>query len=139
MVSLLTGPRGSGKTTQLIEMIDSAYKKSAGHVVCVDKAGTLRNSVTYRVRLVTADQYGISGFDAFYGLLCGLCAGDHDITDILCDATLRIGSRDYKELGEFLKKVASLSEKSGTDFVFTISTEKENIPADAAQVCEFKN
>ncbi len=135
MITLLTGPKGSGKTKRLIESIDEAFKASKGHVICVEKKDALRYSVKPNVRLVSADHYGISGFDAFYGLLAGLCAGDHDITDILVDATLRIGSRDYEELADFLTKVNALAVDADTNFVFTISTESENIPERVREFC----
>jgi len=138
MITLITGTKGSGKTKKLIDLIDEAYKKSEGYVVCVEKGEDLRHSVNINVRLVSADHYDIGGYDAFYGLLAGLCAGNHDVTDILVDATLRIGSRDYAELGAFLKKVNALSEDSKVKFTFTVSTESENIPAEALDFCELK-
>lgn len=135
MVKLLIGSKGSGKTKRLIEGVNSALASSKGHVVCVEKDDLLRFQVSYKVRLIAASQYCISGYDAFYGLLCGLCAGDHDITDILIDATLRIGTREYDKLADFLEKVDRLSKLSGTEFTFTISTDKENLPERIFDFC----
>ncbi len=138
MITLLTGTKGSGKTKKLIALIDEAAKASAGHVICIEQEEALRYDVKTSVRLVSTDYYDVKGFDAFYGLLAGLCAGDHDITDILVDATLRIGSRDMDELAAFLAKVDKLSEKAETKFTFTVSTETENIPASVLKICELK-
>lgn len=135
MVKLLIGSKGSGKTKRLIDGVNAALEKSNGHVICVEKDDLLRYQVNYKVRLLAASNYGISGYDAFYGFLSGLCAGDHDITDVLVDATLKIGGRDYEELGVFLAKVARLSELTETVFTFTISTEKENLPASVFDCC----
>ena len=88
------------------------------------------------MRLLAAANYGISGYEAFYGFLSGLCAGDHDITDILVDATLKIGGRGYDELAAFLNKIAKLSDLTGTVFTFTVSTAKENLPESIFKVCE---
>ena len=138
MITLLTGTKGSGKTKKLLALIEDAVAASAGHVICVEQKDALRYDVKPSVRLVSADYYGVQGFDAFYGLLAGLCAGDHDITDVLVDATLRIGSRDMDELGAFLAKVNKLSAEADTKFTFTISTETENIPASVLEFCELK-
>ena len=138
MITLLTGTKGSGKTKKLIALIDEALKSSDGNVICVEKTDDLRHSVNYRARLISADHYDVSGYDAFYGLLAGICASNHDITDIFVDATLRIGSRDYNELGEFLKKVEVLSKDADVKFTFTVSTESENIPASVLDFCELK-
>ncbi|MBR6781050.1 MAG: hypothetical protein IKM24_08575, partial [Clostridia bacterium] len=83
MVKLLVGGKGSGKTKRLIECVNNALAVSEGNVICIEKEELLRYQLSYRVRLVSTDIYGISGYNAFYGLLCGICAGDHDITDIL--------------------------------------------------------
>ena len=138
MITLLTGTKGSGKTKKLLALIEDAVAVSAGHVICVEQKDALRYDVKPSVRLVSTDYYGIKGYDAFYGLLAGLCAGDHDITDVLIDATLRIGSRDMDELAAFLAKVNDLAKESETKFTFTVSTETENIPASVLEFCELK-
>ena len=135
MVKLLIGEKGTGKTKRLIDCVNAALDTSNGHVVCVEKDDLLRYQISYKVRLLAASNYGIDGYDAFYGFLSGLCAGDHDITDILIDATLKIGGRDYEALGLFLEKVAKLSNLTGTQFTFTISTEKSNLPEKIFDCC----
>ncbi|MPM44326.1 hypothetical protein SDC9_91004 [bioreactor metagenome] len=136
MISLIIGRKGSGKTKHLIQKVNNALEKSTGNVICVEQGTILRTDINYRARLISTDDYKISGFDAFYGFLCGICAGDHDITDILVDATLRIGSRNYDELLEFFKKVAVLSESSEKEFVFTVSADEEELPKEIFDVCK---
>ena len=136
MISLIIGRKGSGKTKHLIQKVNSALENSTGNVICVEQGTNLRTDINYRARLISTNDYEISGFDAFYGFLCGICAGDHDITDILVDATLRIGSRDYDELLEFFKKVAALSESSEKEFVFTVSADEEELPKEIFDVCK---
>ena len=138
MITLLTGTKGSGKTKKLLALIADAAAASAGHVICVEQKDALRYDVKTNVRLVSTDDYSVSGYDAFYGILAGLCAGDHDITDILVDATLRIGSRDMDELAAFFAKVNKLAAEADTKFTFTVSTETENIPASVLEFCELK-
>ena len=136
MVKLLIGEKGTGKTKKLIDCVNAALDASNGHVVCVEKDDLLRYQISYRVRLLAASNYSIEGADAFYGFLSGLCAGDHDITDILVDATLKIVGRDYDVVADFFKKVSNLSKLTGTDFTFTVSTEKSNLPAAIFEYCE---
>ena len=139
MVKLLIGDNVSGKTKKLLDKVSEALAVSKGNVICVEKDDLLRYQVSYRVRLIAASNYGISGYESFYGFLSGLCAGDHDITDILVDATLKIGGRDYDELAKFLEKVSRLSDLTGTVFTFTVSTAKENLPEAVFSCCEIVN
>lgn len=138
MITLILGRKGSGKTKLLIEKVNEAIEASNGNVVCIEKQPKLTYDVNYRARLMDTDHYGVSGFESFYGFLCGVCAGDHDITDILIDATLRIGSRDFDELLAFLKKVDELSKNhvAEKNFVFTISADKEELPAEIFEFCK---
>ncbi|MCH5191409.1 MAG: hypothetical protein J1F23_04525 [Oscillospiraceae bacterium] len=140
MVSLIIGHKGTGKTKVLVEKVNSAVHSSNGNVVCVEKETKLTYDVNYRARLVATDTFSISGYDAFYGFLSGICAGDHDITDIFVDATFRIaGDRTPAALEAFLKKIDELSKISDTHFTFTVSTDLEELPESMFAFCEKLN
>ena len=136
MVKLIIGNKGSGKTKRLIELVNGAVEKSNGNVVCIEKERLLTYDVNYRARLIETDHYKVSGYDAFYGFLCGVIAGDHDITDILVDATLKIGGKDYEALANFLENVAELSKLSEQDITFTISCDESDLPERIFTFCE---
>lgn len=136
MVYLILGKKGSGKTKKLIDLVNNAVEKSNGNVVCIEKERLLTYDVNYRARLVETDHYKVSGYDAFYGFISGILAGDHDITDVLVDATLRIGGRDYEELAAFLEKVSELSKIAEQDITFTVSADEEELPAKIFTYCE---
>lgn len=136
MVKLIIGNKGSGKTKRLIELVNGAVEKSNGNVVCIEKERLLTYDVNYRARLIETDHYKVSGYDAFYGFLCGVIAGDHDITDILVDATLKIGGKDYEALANFLEKVAELSKLSEQDITFTVSCDESDLPERIFTFCE---
>ncbi len=137
MISLIIGHKGTGKTKVLVDQVNDAVHVSSGNVVCIEKETKLTYDVNYRARLIATDTFAISGYDAFYGFLSGVCAGDHDITDIFVDATFRIAEdRSGDALAVFLKKVEALSKISDTKFTFTISTDLENLPESMFEYCE---
>jgi len=136
MVSLLIGSKGTGKTKRLLSRINAALEVTKGYVIVVEKDNLLTYNVNYRARHVSTDYYNISGYDGLFGLLSGLLAGNHDITDVFIDATLRIGGRDFGLLSGFLSKINTLSELSGASFTFTVSTEEENIPDGVFDFCK---
>ncbi|MCR5522584.1 MAG: hypothetical protein K6F64_02970 [Clostridia bacterium] len=136
MVNLIIGNKGSGKTKRLIDLVNQAVENSNGNVVCVEKERLLTYAVNYQARLVETDHYNVSGYDAFYGFLSGIVAGDHDITDVLVDATLKIGGRDYDALCIFLKKVSELSNIADQDFTFTISADESDLPSEIFDFCK---
>ena len=135
MIKIIIGRKGSGKTKLLVDMVNEAANTSLGNVVCIEKGDTLTYSVTHKARLIDADAYGISGYDEYYGMVAGIKAGNHDVTHIFGDATLRIGTRDYDELYAFFERIAKIED---VEFIFTVSADKEELPKklfDIAEVC----
>ena len=133
MVKLILGNKGSGKTKRLIEMYNEATEKSKGNVVLIEKNNQLSYNITYKTRLVAADDYDIQGFDAFYGFISGMCASNYDITDIFIDSTLKIAGQDFDKLADFIGKLDTLSEKSNTNIVLTVSADKSALPESVAK------
>lgn len=136
MIKIIIGRKGSGKTKMLVDLVNEATSKSLGNVVCIEKGDTLTYSVTHKARLIDAEAYGISGYGEYYGMLSGIKAGNHDITHIFGDATLRIGTRDYDELVAFL---ARLSKIEDVEFLFTVSADKEELPKKLFDIAEVIN
>lgn len=136
MVKIIIGKKGSGKTKKLVDLVNAAAEKSNGNVVCVEKGDTLKFNITHKVRLIDTEHYGVSGFDAYYGMVCGVLAGNYDVTDFFGDATLRIGSRNNAELESFLNKIETLSNEANVNVIFTVSAEKEDLPASVLKYAE---
>ncbi len=125
MIKIIIGRKGSGKTKKLVDLVNEATKTSLGNVVCVEKGDTLTYSVTHKARLIDADAFGISGYSEYYGMLAGIKSGNHDVTHIFGDATLRIGTRDYEELVAFFERLSKIED---VEFLFTVSADKEELP-----------
>lgn len=126
MIKLIVGNKGSGKTKTLIAMCNDAVTQSKGNVVCLEKGLKLTYDITHKARLVDTDEYDIQGFDALYGFLAGLMAGNYDITHIFVDATLKIGGRDYEAFALLVDKLIKLV--SNVELVFTVSCDPSELP-----------
>ena len=128
MIKLIVGLKGSGKTKTMINMANDALKTSKGNVVCVEKGIQLTYDLNYQIRLVDVDQYGISGHDAYFGFLCGLMAGNYDITEIFCDATYKICGTDNDKLLDMIKKLEKLTANNGVTIIFSVSADAGELP-----------
>ncbi len=132
MIKLITGKKGTGKTKILIDMINEAVKSTNGNLVCIEKGENIRRSISYKVRWCDVDQFSIEGFDAFYGYVAGMLAGNYDIKDIFVDGILKIGGRDYDALGKLLEKLDKLTNDDAT-VVFTVSADEAELPESVTQ------
>lgn len=133
MITLIVGKKGSGKTKRLMDMCNEAMAQSKGNVVFIEKDNTLTYNLSHKVRLAAADEYGISGFDALYGFVAGMCAGNYDITDIFVDSSLKIGG-DIGGLLGFVTKLKKLSELANTNVVMSVSADRSEIDPQIAQL-----
>lgn len=136
MITLILGRKGSGKTKRLIDMCNAAAAESKGNVVFIEKDSTLTYDVSHKARLVVADQYGIKGFDSFYGFIAGMCAGNYDITDVFVDSTLKIGGSDLEALASFVEKLDAMSKEAGTNVILSVSADKADVPARLAELVQ---
>ncbi len=136
MVTLLIGKKGSGKTKRLIEEANAAVEASTGSVVVMEKGAKLTYDLTHKARLIDTDVYSINNYETLYGFLCGVCAGNYDVTDIFVDSTFKIAGEDPEKLSSFVKKVNALADEAKTSITFLISSSRDNLPNDIEATLE---
>ena len=132
MIKLIIGNKGSGKTKKLIDLVNAAAKTNPGSVVCVEKGGNLTLNVAKEARLIDVDGYGISGYDEYYAMLCGIAASNYDITHIFGDATKKIGG-GLEGIEDFFKRLSANKE---IEYVFTVSCDEADLPASVLELAE---
>ena len=126
MIKVVMGLKGMGKTKTLIANVNESIKEERGDVVCIEKDSKLRYDVSHKVRLISASEYDINSFDKFYGFVCGLVAGNYDITAVYVDSILKICGEDMDEFYNFLKKIEALT--ANIKFYMTASFDIEKAP-----------
>ena len=126
MIKVVMGLKGNGKTKTLIANVNESVKEERGDVVCIEKDSKLRYDVSHKVRLISASEYDINSFDKFYGFICGLVAGNYDITAVYVDSILKICGENMDEFYEFLKKIEKLTQN--IKFYMTASYDFDQAP-----------
>ena len=126
MVRVIMDPKGSGKTKQLIEMINSAVLTEHGNVVCIEWDRELVYDIHYHIRLIEASDFYLPSFEALKGFVSGLYAGNYDITHIFLDNLGKVvPCKDVAQVEEFLDWVDRFSDANGLKFTITISADPE--------------
>ena len=124
MVRLIMGLKGSGKTKQLIELVNAAAKAEAGNVVCIEAGTIMTYDIHYHIRLIDAVEYKIDNYDVFRGFISGLYAGNYDISHVFIDnLTKIIRCDDEEQVERFLDWLEDFSEKNNIKFTCTISAD----------------
>jgi len=124
MVKLIMGQKGTGKTKQLISLINEAVDNERGDIVCIERVAKLTYDIPHKVRLIDASQYGFDDYNFLRGFVSGLHSANYDITHIFIDNVLGIVKRDIDEDAEdFFEWCDAFSEKERVRFTFTLSVD----------------
>ena len=129
MIQVIMGLKGSGKTKKLIDSINQAAKDASGDVVCIEYDKKLTFDINYRVRLVDSKEYGVDNLDKLKGLVCGLHAGNYDITNVYIDNLYKTIGTDRKTGEAFILWCAEFAKANNMNFTITVSDD----PAQAAE------
>ena len=136
MVYLVTGPRGSGKTQQMIDLANEKVKTSNGNVVFIKKSHKDTYTVDFNIRVIRmADYPDVLTLEEFVGFLYGMAAGNHDIEAVFIDSVLKQANITLESLAAFLHKLNKISTENNIEFYLSISADKKDIPGIDSSDC----
>ena len=122
MVKVIMGPKGTGKTKQMIDLINTAVETEHGNVVAIAHDSKLTFDINYKIRLVETSDYDIPNYDTLKGFLYGLYASNYDITHVFIDSLNKLVSTENKaDVEAFLDWLEAFSQKSGIKYTVSIS------------------
>ena len=121
MLKLIIGVKGTGKTKNLINLVNTAVENSHGDVVCIEKGTKLRYDVKYTARLIDVNEFFVSDAQALYGFVAGILASNHDVTDLFIDSALKICNNEAAAFDKFVDQLNELVEKVNVKVTITSS------------------
>ena len=125
MVKVIMGPKGTGKTKQMIDLINTAVETEHGNVVAIAHDSKLTFDINYKIRLVETSDYVIPNYDTLKGFLYGLYASNYDITHVFIDSLNKLVSTENKaDVEAFLDWLEAFSQKSGIKYTVSISEDE---------------
>ena len=129
MVSILMGLKGSGKTKRLVEMVREAVKQETGDVGCIEKERKLTYDIPYQARLIEAGAYDIGSYEFLKGLICGIHAGNYDITHFFIDNFYKlVNDKKPESFVSFVSWLEKFSEHENISFVLSVTSDPDTAP-----------
>ena len=130
MIQIIHGKKGSGKTKKILDMANAAVDQHKGDVIFLDDDNRYMFDLRHEVRFVNAGEFGSDSPEMFFGFLCGMLSSNYDLSLIAVDAFKKLVKTDMfsDEMRDFFEQVDRLSERHGCNFVFSISSLKEDVP-----------
>ena len=126
MIHVIMGLKGSGKTKTLIDGINAAVAQASGDVVCIEYGKKLTYDVTYKVRLVDSQEYGIRSVEMLKGFVSGMHAGNFDITHVFIDNLYKTIGADLASAEEFIAWAAKFAADNSMEITVALSEDPAN-------------
>ena len=128
MIKIIYGPKGTGKTTQIIDAANSTAQAAKGLSVFITDNNRCRLSVNHAIRFIDVTDWAVAGEDALCGFIKGVaaCNGDHEY--IYIDGLARIAGKSLKELAGIFYMLDKISNENKITITITCSAEKKDLP-----------
>ena len=129
MVNLLTGPKGSGKTQQMIELANETVKQCDGNVTFIKNSHNDTYSLSFDIRVICMDDYPFhprtltTTLDLFMECL----SANHDIQAIFIDGILKHANISSENMPRFIERLKNISKRHDVNFYLSISAEKDQL------------
>ena len=126
MVRLIMSGSGEGKTKQLIELMENAAEQDVGCMVCIEPTRNMSFNLRHQTRMIDASEFSIDSFETLRGFICGLYAGNYDISHVFIDNLCKVArSNDERQVGQFLNWLDGFSSPLNLKITVTVSANPE--------------
>lgn len=129
MIKVIIGQKGTGKTKALIDMANKAVEDAKGHLVFVDSGRKKLFGLSHAVRFINVNEFGIKGYNQFYGFISGIIAENYDIDRIYIDGLQNIVSDDTAEIEKILLDLKKVANNFNIRFIITMNGDPDSVPA----------
>ena len=128
MVNIIMGLKGSGKTKKLVDLVRQAVNEETGDVVVIERERKLTFDIPYQARLIDAGNYDIGSYEFLKGLICGVHAGNYDITHFFIDNFYKlVNDKSVPALEAFLDWLNKFSEQEKISFIISVSADPATV------------
>ncbi len=128
MINIVYGPKGTGKTKQLIEQANTAADTAKGHTVFITDTKRYMFDLTREVRFIDLTEFNIAGEEAFCGFIKGVIAANRDNEYLFIDGASRITGKALSEMAAFFYMLEKVSADTGVNITIACSAKREELP-----------
>ena len=122
MVKLIMAATGSGKTKNIIDLVNEAAAQEPGSIVCIAQGNQLNFDISHKARLINVQDYSVSNYSSLLGFVAGIHAGNYDITKIFIDSLYKVACDDKPEdADQFILALDEFSSKHSVEFTVALS------------------
>lgn len=128
MISIICGPKGSGKTKRIIDAANEAVATAKGHLIFITDTKRYMYDLRREIRFIDVSDYAIAGLDALSGFIRGAIAGSYDNEYVFLDGIARIAGKPLAEMAQLFYILEKVAELRSIKLYVTCSCAEEELP-----------
>ena len=121
MISVIYGPKGTGKTRRIFDAANNCCEKATGTVVFIADNGQSLG-LNHNIKFINLSEYDVKGEEEFVGFIKGMLAANFDIQAVYIDGISRLIAKPAEELKDIFEAMEKADDK--VQFVCTLSIDK---------------
>ena len=127
MVRLIVGNKGKGKTTEILNRVNTQIKEAKGSIVYLDKSSKHMYELNNKIRLIDVSRFPITNSEQFVGFICGIISQDHDLEAMYLDGFIKCSKVKPEEITTTIKELDAVSNMFNIVFIISLSLDKEEL------------
>lgn len=128
MIKIIYGPKGTGKTKQLISAANDASADAKGLSVFITDNKRCMYDVSRNIRFIDVTDWNVTGEDALCGFVKGVAACNSDHEYIYIDGIARITGKALSDLAGIFYMLDKISNENEITITVTCSAEEKELP-----------
>lgn len=133
MIQIIAGPKGTGKTKVMLEMLSKACEDAKGDIVFITDKRFNTVNISFKARLLYTEEFGVMELNSFIGFIKGLLAGNADIEYLFIDGLCKMTGYETENVAAFTDELIKLEKEYGFKAFITVSMDYDKIPENAKQ------
>ncbi len=128
MVSMVVGPKGTGKTKRMIKLANEDVEALKGSVVYIDDDKRYIYDLNHKLRFMNMEDFPIKTKEEFFGFVCGIISNNYDIQKIYVDGLLKVVDISVEEMTAYFNKFTEIAKTNDLKFIFALNQESDALP-----------
>ncbi len=128
MIKIIYGPKGTGKTKQLIDKANTAARDAKGLSVFITDNKRCMYDVSREIRFIDVTDWNVAGEEALCGFVKGVAACNSDHEYIYVDGVSRITGKPVSELSAMFFMLDKIAQDNDITITITCSCEEKDLP-----------
>lgn len=133
MIQIICGPKGTGKTKVMLDMLSKACDDAKGDIVFITDKRFNTVNINFKARLLYTEEFGVMELNSFIGFVKGLLAGNADIEYLFIDGLCKMTGYETENVQTFIDAISALEKEYGFKAFLTVSMDADKIPENAKQ------